>query len=109
MLALSGTKTKANVSSPLNKLFIYLFYLLYYNRNPATARSLRIHAKERGKKKGKVRRAKKRKGVEAERAKLSTPSQATDAHIGDEEQNGKQKKSKKKEIGSGSPTQDDFN
>ena len=54
-------------------------------------KSARINAKEREK----VRRAKKRKGIEAQRVMPSTPSQANDMHIGDEEQNGKQKKEKK--------------
>ena len=44
---------------------------------------------------------KKRKRIEAQRAKPSSPSQASDALIGDEEQNGKQKKNKKKETGIG--------
>ena len=52
----------------------------------------RINAKERDKKKRQERRAKKRKGIEAQRVKPSTPSQAIDALIGDEEQNGEQKK-----------------
>ena len=66
---------------------------------------MHINAKEREKKdKGEKRRkAKKRKGIKTERVKPSTPSQAIDAHIGDEEQNGKQKKNKKKKR-SGSPT-----
>ena len=42
-------------------------------------------------------RAKRRKGNEAQRVKPPTPSQAIDAHIGDEEQNGKQKRNKKLE------------
>ena len=75
--------------------YIYI-YLLYYKLNPATAESARIDAKEREKKEGEVRRAKKR--IEAQRAKPSTLSQAIEAHIGDEEQNGKQKKNKKKET-----------
>ena len=64
--------------------------------------SARIKAKERKKKERQVRRAKKRKGIEEQRAKPSTPSQATDAHIGIEEQSGKQKKNKMKETGNGS-------
>ena len=41
---------------------------------------------------------KKKKGIEAKRANHPTPSQATDALIGDEEQNGKQEnKIKEKE------------
>ena len=74
-------------------LFIYLFgnYL-----HPATVGSARINVKEREKKERQVRRMKERKGIEAPRVKYPTPSRATDALIGDEEQNGKQKKLKKK-------------
>ena len=45
------------------------------------------------------------KGIEANRVRHPTPSQATDALIGDEKQNRKQKrtKNKKKETRSGSP------
>ena len=57
----------------------------------------RINTKEREKKERQVRREKKRKGIEAQTVKHSTPSRATYALIGDEEQNGKQKK----ETGSG--------
>ena len=52
-----------------------------------------------------MRRVKKRKGIEAQRVKPSTPFQAINAHIWDKEQNGKLKKNKTKETGSGSPTQ----
>ena len=38
---------------------------------------------------------KKRKGIEAQRVKHPTPSQATDALTGEEEQNGKQKRTKR--------------
>ena len=55
-----------------------------------------------GRKNRKVRRAKKRKGIEAQRAKPPTPSQATDTQIGNEEQNEKQKKNKKKKETFGS-------
>ena len=47
---------------------------------------------------------KKWKGKQATRVRTSTPSQATDAYIVEEEQNGKQKKNKKKETRSRSPT-----
>ena len=47
----------------------------------------------------------KKKGIEAQGVKPSTPSQANDALIGDGEQTGKQKKKKKKETGRVSPTQ----
>ena len=55
--------------------------------------------------KGNGRRAKKREEIEAQRVKPPAPSQATDELIGEEEQNGKQKKEKKKERGSGIPVQ----
>ena len=55
-------------------------------------------------KKKKARRGKIRKGIEAQKVKHRTPSQAIDAVTGDEEKNGKQK-NKKKETGSGTPTQ----
>ena len=53
-----------------------------------------INAKERqeGKKRG---RTKKGKGIEAQRVEPPTPSRAIDALIGDEEQNGKQKRTKR--------------
>ena len=57
--------------------------------NPATAGSARINAKEREKKERQVGRAKKRKGIEAQGVKPSTPSRATDALVGEEEQKGK--------------------
>ena len=56
-----------------------------------------INAKER-----KVRRVKKKKGIEAHRVKHPTPSQATDVLTDvlawEEEQNGKQKRTKRKKI-----------
>ena len=60
--------------------------LLYHNLNPAIAGSTRIDAKER-EKEGRVRRAKKRKVIEAQGVKPPTSSLAIDAFIGDEEQN----------------------
>ena len=66
-----------------------------------TAVSVRINAKEREKKERKVRIVKKMKGIDAERVKYSTAFQATDALIGDEEQNGKQKRTKRKKQGAG--------
>ena len=42
---------------------------------------------------------KKRKRIEAHRVKRPTPSQATNALTGDEEQNGKQKRAKRKKQG----------
>ena len=51
--------------------------------------SPRINTKEREKKERPVRRERKRKGIEAHRVKHPTPSQATDALTGDEDENGK--------------------
>ena len=48
-----------------------------------------------------MRRLKKRKGIEALRVRHQTPSRATDALIGDEEKNGKQKRTKRKKQGAG--------
>ena len=48
-----------------------------------------------------MRRAKKRKGIETQRVKHPTPSRAFDALLGDEEQNGKQKRTKRKKPGAG--------
>ena len=45
-----------------------------------------------------MRRGKKRKGVEAQRVRSPTSIRAIDALIGDEEQNGKESKEKKKET-----------
>ena len=59
--------------------------------------SARIDAKEREEEERQVRRSKKRKGIEAERPKLPTPSWEIDALIGQEEQNGKGKRKKKKQ------------
>ena len=69
-----------------NKIYLFIYY------TPTTAGSARINAKKREMKERRVRRARKRKGIEAQGVKPSTPSQATDALIGDEEQTGKQKK-----------------
>ena len=43
-----------------------------------------------------MRRAKKRKGIETQRVKRLTPTWTSDALIGDEEQNRKQKKEKER-------------
>ena len=76
-------------------IYIYIFiYLLYCNVNAETGGSESIKTKEIAKKERQVKWAKKRKGIEAQRAKPSTPSQAIDEHIVNEEQ--------KKETGSGS-------
>ena len=53
---------------------------------------------EKEKKERQVRRTKKRKEIEAKRMKPSTSFRATDALIGDEEQNGKQKEKKQNEA-----------
>ena len=46
------------------------------------------------------------KEIEAQRVKHQAPSRATNAHIAEEEQNGKRKRTKrKKERGNESPTQ----
>ena len=77
-------------------IYVYLFiYLLGNYLNPITAGSARINAIEREKKERNVRRVKKRKGIEAQRVKPPTPSQAIDALRGEEKQNGKQKKVKR--------------
>ena len=49
----------------------------------------------------KVRRVKERKGIDALRVKHPTPSRAIDALTGEEEQNGKQKRTKRKKQGAG--------
>ena len=48
-----------------------------------------------------MRRAKKKKESKGQRAKPPTPIRAIDALIGDEKQNGKQKKGKIKKQGAG--------
>ena len=63
--------------------------------NPSNVGSARINAKER-----KAKKAKKRKGIEAERVKPLNRIQAIDALIEGEERNGKQKKAEK-ETGNG--------
>ena len=50
------------------------------------------NTKEKDKEERQERRGKKRKGIKAQKVKFPTPSWAIDAFIGDEEQNGKQKK-----------------
>ena len=81
--------------------FIYINVLGNY-LNRATTGSAHINAKERDKKERKVRGAKKRKGIEAQRVKHPNPSRVTDAPIGDEKQNGNKRTKRKR---SGSPTQ----
>ena len=63
--------------------------------------SARINAKEREKTERQVRRAKKTKRIKERRTKPPTTTRTIDVLIGDEEQNGKQKK----ETGSGTPGQ----
>ena len=66
---------------------IYLF-LLGKHPNPATVGLIHINAKES-------------KGIEAQRVKPTTPSWVIKALIGDEEPNGKQKRTKRKKQGAG--------
>ena len=61
-----------------------------------------MSARNNAKKRDKKERTKKN-GSE-EREKPSTPIQAIDAHMGEEEKNRKQKEEHKKETGNGSPT-----
>ena len=87
-------------------IIIYIIYLLHYNWNPATAST---NAKERDKKEREVRRGKKRKGIGAQRVKHPTQFRATDALIGDEEHNGKQKRTKRKKQGANSISPTEMN
>ena len=57
---------------------------------------MHIYAKERDKKDRQERRAKKQKGIEAQRAKPPTSTRVADALIGDEEQNKKRKMAKER-------------
>ena len=52
---------------------IYLLYLLHKDHNLVSAGSLRINAKQREVKERQVRRAKKRKGIEAPRVEPHNP------------------------------------
>ena len=56
---------------------------------------MRINAKERDKEEREARREEKRKGIEAQKAKPTTPPRAIDALTEDEEENEKQKKEQK--------------
>ena len=69
---------------------MYLFIMPVLN--PATEGSTRMKDKEREKREGQVGIEKKKKGSRKQRAKPLSPAPAIDAVIGDEEQNGKQKK-----------------
>ena len=67
-------------------------YCIKQEPTHASVGSGHIYAKKRNKKKRQVRRAKKNKWIESQRAKPLTPTKTTDALTGDEEQNGKHKK-----------------
>ena len=58
-----------------------------------------INTKERDKKERREKRAKKRKRIETQSMKPSTPFRAINALIGNEEQNGKQEKEKRRKQG----------
>ena len=75
-------------------IYIYI-YILFKYLNPATAWSSRINVKEREERKT-SEKVKKKNGIEALRMKHSTLSRATDALIGDREQNRKQKRTRRK-------------
>ena len=77
-------------------------YLLYKYSNPTTVGSEHINIKEREKRERKLRRVKKRREIEAQRVKHQTLSWTYDELIGVEEQNGKQKRTKRKKQGAGS-------
>ena len=77
--------------------YIYIFFFDLFVRhkpNPYTAWSARSNAKKEKRRKVQRRENSEEKWIGA-----------IDALIGEKEQNGKQKKAQKKEIGSGSPTQ----
>ena len=59
--------------------------------------SARTNGKERGKKKRSVGRAKKKKGTKGWRVQPPTQTRAINIPIGDKEQDGKEKKKKKKQ------------
>ena len=63
---------------------------------PSIAGSALTIAKKRDKKEKKVRRAKIRNEIEAQRAKPRTPTQVIDELIGDEEQTGERKPKRRK-------------
>ena len=52
-----------------------------------------------------TRRKRTKKNRSGQKAKPSTPTQAIDAHMGEEEKNIEQKEEQKKETGGGAPTQ----
>ena len=73
-------------------IYILTYLLDNYKKNLSNARSACTDAKEREKNERKLRRARKRKGIDAQRVKHPTSSQASGVIIGDEEQNEKQKR-----------------
>ena len=85
------------VGSMVYGLFIYWFiYLLdIYSIYSATVGLAHKNAKKRDKKKDQ------RKNGSGQKAKPSTSTQETDAHMREEEKNRKQKEEQKKETGSG--------
>ena len=73
-------------------MYIYLYIYIYYTRIYSyTAGSTCVNTKER-----QVRIVKRRKGIEPQRAKHPGLSRATNALIGNEEQNGKKKRTKER-------------
>ena len=83
-----------------NHLINFLCKLILQKLNSDTdTKKLKIVFKKATRK---VRGIKKSKGIEALKVKHPTSSQAVDAIIGDEEQNGKEKKTKRKKQGMGS-------
>ena len=71
------------------KYFIYLLFENLFQPMPGWHASMPRKEKREGRKE--------RKGIEAQRVKHPTPSQATNALTGDEGQNGKQKRKRKKQ------------
>ena len=80
------------MADALCNLLSIFFYLLGKYINPANPGSARINAKERDKKEKQVTKAKKKNGIKVQRMKPPAPTPVIDTFIGDEEQNGKQKK-----------------
>ena len=66
----------------------FFYFILFIRRipTPATEGLVRINAKERNEKERQGRRAKKKKGIGAQRVKHLTPTRAIDALIGEEKQ-----------------------
>ena len=76
-------------------MYLFIRHLPY----PVTVGSARNNAKKRDKKE------RMEKNGSGQKAKPSTPTQAIDARMGEEEKNRKQKEGQKKEAESGPPTQ----